>query len=871
MVFRILGLNVELFGGVQKTAKIRQADPESSSAWLQVCKSEMETDTAAEGLREANVQLDKKVGNQHGLAIHIHGPSGRHSVLGTQPQQLGKPEESPIDDDEADPGHFIPANTCRLDTDVNETSVASSRGDGEEEVHNAWGGDDTDSKLEERATELEQARGIVVPSLQVPSTARDRLAKRRQRCQNNAETTSIASGASAADAPSESVMTRMMGGLPSWTMFSAANESEDEVHNAWGEQDTEEMLGQRALELQHARGIEIPGVPSESSAQARLAKRRHKAEAKRKAQLEVSGAGGGSHLFGNASSGMLPMLSSLTTVRAADAAQGGEDEVHNAWGGDDTDSKLEERATELEQARGIVVPSLQVPSTARDRLAKRRQRCQNNAETTSIASGASAADAPSESVMTRMMGGLPSWTMFSAANESEDEVHNAWGEQDTEEMLGQRALELQHARGIEIPGVPSESSAQARLAKRRHKAEAKRKAQLEVSGAGGGSHLFGNASSGMLSMLSSLTTVRAADAAQGDGEDEVHNAWGGDDTASKLEERATELEQARGIVVPSLQVPSTARDRLAKRRQRCQNNAETTSIASGASAADAPSESVMTRMMGGLPSWTMFSAANESEDEVHNAWGEQDTEEMLGQRALELQQARGIEIPGVPSESSAQARLAKRRHKAEAKRKAQLEVSGAGGGSHLFGNASSGMLSMLSSLTTVRAADAAQGDGEDEVHNAWGGDDTASKLEERATELEQARGIVVPSLQVPSTARDRLAKRRQRAQNDGHKCQEGADADAEEMTTSGRVKASFFAAAATSIMQFQSLFNLASDAEDEIDEVFCIWGDDDTPESYQDRVAAMEQARSEQSARLPHHRVIRQKRRGAANAEKKEP
>jgi len=79
---------------------------------------------------------------------------------------------------------------------------------------------------------------------------------------------------------------------------------------------------------------------------------------------------------------------------------------------------------------------------------------------------------------------------------------------------------------------------------------------------------------------------------------------------------------------------------------------------------------------------------------------------------------------------------------------------------------------------------------------------------------------------------------------------------------------SFLAAAATSLARFQTLFNLAtSNADDDVDEVFCIWGEDDTPEKHQERIAAMEQARACDSARLPHHAVLR-RRKGASPGNK---
>ena len=495
------------------------------------------------------------------------------------------------------------------------------------------------------------------------------------------------------------------------------------------------------------------------------------------------------------------------------------------------------------------------------------------------ASGApnGAAEAPATDLMARMLGGLPSWATFSGADESEDEVHNAWGEQDTEEMMGQRALELQQARGIEIPGTPTESAAQARLAKRRQKAQAKQKVHLEVNSAESTESTAGNLF-GMMSMLSGLANATAS-SAHGDDEEEVHNAWGGDDTDSNFAERAAELEQARGMVVPVLQVQTTGRERLAKRRQKgqkAQKQVDVESVAaSGApnGAAEAPATDLMARMLGGLPSWATFSGADESEDEVHNAWGEQDTEEMMGQRALELQQARGIEIPGTPTESAAQARLAKRRQKAQAKQKVHLEVNSAESTESTAGNLF-GMMSMLSGLANATAS-SAHGDDKEEVHNAWGGDDTDSNFAERAAELEQARGMVVPVLQVQTTGRERLAKRRQKgqkAQKQLKSCEGHSEVSDEGLATySGPVTASVFSAAATGMVQFQRLFNLVtSNEEDEIDEVFCIWGEEDSPEKHQERVVALEMARSDQSARLPHHRVLRQKRRGPASPSNKE-
>eukprot|EP00439_Symbiodinium_sp_Y106_P061014 s615_g9.t1 len=289
--------------------------------------------------------------------------------------------------------------------------------------------------------------------------------------------------------------------------------------------------------------------------------------------------------------------------------------------------------------------------------------------------------------------------------------------------------------------------------------------------------------------------------------------------------------------------------------------------ASGAGEAAVPD--LVSRMLGGLPGWAAFAAADESEEEVHNARGEHDTDDMLGLRAFELQQARGIEVPGTPT--AAQARLAKRKQKAQekAKRKTHLEVGTTEStGSHLFG-----MMSMLSNLTSATATGSARDDDEESVHNAWGGDDSDSKFVERAAELEHTRGMVVPVLKVQTAGRERLAKRRQRAEKKCNMHQEVAEeGDATAASYSGRAAASVFSAAATSIVQFQRLFNyVASSQDDEIDEVFCIWGEDDTPERFHERVAAMELARSDQSGRLPHHRVLRQKRKGRASSQKKDP
>ena len=81
-------------------------------------------------------------------------------------------------------------------------------------------------------------------------------------------------------------------------------------------------------------------------------------------------------------------------------------------------------------------------------------------------------------------------------------------------------------------------------------------------------------------------------------------------------------------------------------------------------------------------------------------------------------------------------------------------------------------------------------------------------LKERAAELEHARGMVVPVLKVQTAGREQLAKCRQRAEKKCNMRQEVAEeGDAAATSYSGRAAASVFSAAATSIVQFQRLFN----------------------------------------------------------------
>ncbi|CAJ1359990.1 unnamed protein product [Effrenium voratum] len=101
--------------------------------------------------------------------------------------------------------------------------------------------------------------------------------------------------------------------------------------------------------------------------------------------------------------------------------------------------------------------------------------------------------------------------------------------------------------------------------------------------------------------------------------------------------------------------------------------------------------------------------------------------------------------------------------------------------------------------------------------------------------------------------RERLARRKQKSQR-------GARSEA--------ASPSLFAAAATSLVQFQQLFNLTQsrNSEDE-DECFSIWGPDDTPAHYEERLLALEKARSEQAAaRVPHHHAARAKRKPEVKA-----
>ena len=74
----------------------------------------------------------------------------------------------------------------------------------------------------------------------------------------------------------------------------------------------------------------------------------------------------------------------------------------------------------------------------------------------------------------------------------------------------------------------------------------------------------------------------------------------------------------------------------------------------------------MVNSLAGLASFKFTTENADSEGEVHNAWGENDTEDNLLERVHDLEQARGIALG--PPQSSARMRRARKKQERQAKR-----------------------------------------------------------------------------------------------------------------------------------------------------------------------------------------------------------
>eukprot|EP00930_Biecheleria_cincta_P103948 TRINITY_DN9605_c0_g1_i1.p1 TRINITY_DN9605_c0_g1~~TRINITY_DN9605_c0_g1_i1.p1 ORF type:complete len:1035 (-),score=213.95 TRINITY_DN9605_c0_g1_i1:39-3143(-) len=488
-------------------------------------------------------------------------------------------------------------------------------GEGSEEHFNAFGElDGSESRLHERVLELEQVRGVTLPE----SAARDRLGKRQKMRQTRKLDANKADGMGEhADEPAQetSAVALVVNflGFAGYNPFQEQQEDEDgseEEHNAWGEEDTEEKLQQRTLELEDARGFALGFQvgPAKTNARARLAKKKKRistqaSSTKQKVQLPGKD----------------------TALRESDS-----DEEFNPWGEDDTPEKKAERMHELDTGRLMVtMPTFAVGETdgGRKRLAKRKQKgktagnvvgdekeqvARKEPESPKTGREEGTATFSSAAALVANVFAFAAYNPFGDGREAQDppeEEHNAWGEADTEEHLHQRTLELEKARGLTMtyPTSPTKTNARTRLAK---KIRARATKNLETA--------FPE---------KQLTDQR--------GSDDEFNPWGEDDSAEKTTQRFQELERARQLVnIPTFHSKANqSRDRLAKKKEKAKAAMDVEGAAATASDDQSGYFNGFSRMFFGDADYDDF-------DEDWNMWGEADSHADYLGRLAEFEDAR---------------------------------------------------------------------------------------------------------------------------------------------------------------------------------------------------------------------------------------
>ena len=380
------------------------------------------------------------------------------------------------------------------------------------------------------------------------------------------------------------------------------------------------------VEVKQVAKVELRVPVAGSSARARLKRRKSRAQATSPGVM----------------AGMISGLSSMASYKETEASG---DEV-----------------TDLERARGIAGSA---PSAARMRRAKKNLK-QKQVEassssspafvssftvasmlssfTTPSLSGAKDADSPARSaqeslearavgqseappmattgVMASMISGLSSMAGYKEPEvASDDEVHNAWGEDDTAEDFGQRVADLERARGIVLG--PARSAARMRRARKNQKNK-----QVEEAGP---SNASTSSSPAFMSTVASMLSFAST---------------------SPVPEAPAGSSKVRGLAVP-MPTQSSGRERFARRRAVVSSRSE--SLTSSRVSSEAVSETgpwaQLARKARKPPRSSFLEAAAgqlldlqkffSSEEEVHNIWGPDDTEELYQQRLRALERARG--------------------------------------------------------------------------------------------------------------------------------------------------------------------------------------------------------------------------------------
>ena len=602
------------------------------------------------------------------------------------------------------------------------------------------------------------------------------------------------------------------------------------------------------------------------------------------------------------------LLAAVPIVQVHDKTQDEENSIES--------SKLlsgrEPIKSQTSEKRELQVPSslLNGSKSARVRLSERRsgsRRPQNRPAAFGETTAATRTDMVAS--MVSSLAGLASFKFTTENADSEGEVHNAWGDNDTEDNLLERVQDLEQARGIALG--PPQSSARMRRA-RKNKKDRPKEAAARSSQDGASQQLdkvrpqhtesnsdtFTAASSMVTTMFNSFgASVSFTVNVKQDAERES-----GTKSHATEESAASTAEPPKTcLAVPMSQPPSVGRDRFARRR--ALQKLETQPVAFTA-ATSTDMVASMVSSLAGLASFKFTTENADSEGEVHNAWGDNDTEDNLLERVQDLEQARGIALG--PPQSSARMRRA-RKNKKDRPKEAAARSSQDGASQQLdkvrpqhtesnsdtFTAASSMVTTMFNSFgASVSFTVNVKQDAERES-----GTKSHATEESAASTAEPPKTcLAVPMSQPPSAGRDRFARRRNRldpplsaCSNDRQSSLASASQGTEsqlsvlsDTSSRGRQRerrkqhvseegaltsrSTLFDVAASSLAEFQRLF------QSDEGETYCIWGPDDTPEQYQERLKALDASQepaSQTSGTMLHHRLMRRRKKKQEALERK--
>ncbi|CAL1170884.1 unnamed protein product [Cladocopium goreaui] len=433
-------------------------------------------------------------------------------------------------------------------------------------------------------------------------------------------------------------------------------------------------------------------------------------------------------------------------------------------------------------------------------------------------------------------------------------------------------------------------------------------ASKDVQGEGGQGEDFSDLSEASdgeeksASLLAAVPIVQVHDKTQ-DEENSIESSK----LLSGREPIKSQTSEKRELQVPSslLNGSKSARVRLSERRsgsRRPQNRPAAFGETTAATRTDMVAS--MVSSLAGLASFKFTTENADSEGEVHNAWGDNDTEDNLLERVQDLEQARGIALG--PPQSSARMRRA-RKNKKDRPKEAAARSSQDGASQQLdkvrpqhtesnsdtFTAASSMVTTMFNSFgASVSFTVNVKQDAERES-----GTKSHATEESAASTAEPPKTcLAVPMSQPPSAGRDRFARRRNRldpplsaCSNDRQSSLASASQGTEsqlsvlsDTSSRGRQRerrkqhvseegaltsrSTLFDVAASSLAEFQRLF------QSDEGETYCIWGPDDTPEQYQERLKALDASQepaSQTSGTMLHHRLMRRRKKKQEALERK--